>query len=170
MGDSMADTDDILERIRRRAHELWESEGHPHGRDADHWAQAEAEIRGAGALEPTEKVAGSRKKTGTSKATGKSTRAAAESLSEVANAPAEAKPDTAAPPKAKASAKPPGKSKAAASPREEAAAPEPAPQSSQAPVTKSSAKSAAKVSVAKTPPAKPPRTAKKDNGKTASAG
>ncbi|MFP5515539.1 MAG: DUF2934 domain-containing protein [Alphaproteobacteria bacterium] len=158
----MADTDDILERIRRRAHELWESEGHPHGRDADHWAQAEAEIRGAGALEPTEKVAGSRKKAGTSKASGKSTRAAAESLSEVANVPAETRPDTPAPPKAKASAKPPGKSKATASPPEEATAPEPA----KAPAAKSSAKTPS----AKTPPAKPPRAAKKDNGKTASAG
>lgn len=152
MEDSMADTDDIQERIRRRAHELWESEGHPHGRDADHWAQAEAEIRGAGALEPTEKVAGSRKKTGTSKAAGKSTRAAAESLSEVANAPAEAQPDTAAPPKAKASAKPPDKSKAAA------------PSEDRAPAKATGAKAA------KSPPAKPPRTAKKDSGKTASPG
>lgn len=162
----MADTDDIQERIRRRAHELWESEGHPHGRDADHWAQAEAEIRGAGALEPTEKVTGSRKKGGTSKGSGKSTRAAAESLSEVANAPAESRPDTAAPPKAKASAKPPGKSKAAEKPPQEAAATEPAKSAG----AKSSAKSAAKASAAKTPPAKPPRTPKKDNGKTASAG
>ena len=89
MGDLMADTDDIQERIRRRAHELWESEGHPQGRDADHWAQAEAEIRGAGAVAPTEKVAGSRRKAAAPKAMGKSTRAAAESLSEVAGTPAE---------------------------------------------------------------------------------
>ena len=32
------DTDE--DRIRIKAHEIWESEGHPHGRDADHWAQA----------------------------------------------------------------------------------------------------------------------------------
>ena len=32
------DTDE--DRIRVKAHEIWESEGHPHGRDADHWAQA----------------------------------------------------------------------------------------------------------------------------------
>ena len=146
----MADTDDIQERIRRRAHELWESEGHPQGRDADHWAQAEAEIRGSSALEPTEKVAGSRKRTGTSKASGKSTRAAAESMSEVANAPTESQPDTAAPSKGKTSAKPPGKSKAAA-PSEDAAP-------AKAPAAKG----------AKSPPAKPPRTAKKDSGKTAS--
>ncbi len=107
----MADTDDIQERIRRRAHELWESEGHPQGRDADHWAQAEAEIRGAGAVEPTEKVTGSRRKAAAPKATGKSTRAAAESLSEVAGPPAEgaesaaAKPEPARPAKAATPAK-----------------------------------------------------------------
>lgn len=28
------------DRIRRKAHELWEAEGQPHGRDADHWEQA----------------------------------------------------------------------------------------------------------------------------------
>lgn len=28
------------DRIRRKAHELWEAEGHPHGRDLDHWEQA----------------------------------------------------------------------------------------------------------------------------------
>ena len=32
------DTDE--DRIRVKAHEIWESEGHPHGRDEDHWAQA----------------------------------------------------------------------------------------------------------------------------------
>ncbi|WP_163070508.1 DUF2934 domain-containing protein, partial [Acinetobacter baumannii] len=36
-------------RIRARAYELWESAGRPSGREADHWAQAEAEIRGADA-------------------------------------------------------------------------------------------------------------------------
>ena len=25
------------DRIRRKAHELWQAEGHPHGRDQDHW-------------------------------------------------------------------------------------------------------------------------------------
>lgn len=28
------------DRIRQKAHELWEAEGHPHGRDQDHWIQA----------------------------------------------------------------------------------------------------------------------------------
>ena len=28
------------DRIRRKAHELWVAEGHPHGRHEDHWEQA----------------------------------------------------------------------------------------------------------------------------------
>ena len=32
------DSDD--DRVRRKAHQLWEAEGRPHGRDADHWTQA----------------------------------------------------------------------------------------------------------------------------------
>jgi len=28
------------ERIRRKAHELWEAEGRPHGRDREHWEEA----------------------------------------------------------------------------------------------------------------------------------
>lgn len=149
MGDSMADTDDILERIRRRAHELWESEGRPHGRDSDHWTQAEAEIRGAGALEPTEKAAGSRKKPATSKAAGKSTRAAAESLSEVASTPAEGTKSAPAKP---AKAKP-------AAPKAKA---EDAPKAA-------AGKTTAKATPAKTPPTKTPRSPKKDGGKSASA-
>ncbi|POO51063.1 DUF2934 domain-containing protein [Agrobacterium rosae] len=31
------------EWISKRAYTLWESEGHPHGRDADHWEQAKHE-------------------------------------------------------------------------------------------------------------------------------
>ena len=30
--------------IRARAHELWEREGRPNGRHAEHWAQAELEL------------------------------------------------------------------------------------------------------------------------------
>lgn len=163
MGNSMADTDDIQERIRRRAHELWESEGRPHGRDSDHWTQAEAEVRGAGALEPTGKVAGSRKKPPVSKATsktaGKSTRAAAESLSEVASAPAESAKSAPAKP---AKAKPATAPKADAAPAEEAA-------SVKAPA-KATPKAAAGKTAAKTTPAKSPRTSKKDGGKSATAG
>jgi hypothetical protein len=36
---------DHQERIRQRAHEIWESEGRPEGRDADHWSRAEEELR-----------------------------------------------------------------------------------------------------------------------------
>jgi len=58
------DTD--YERIARKAHELWESEGRPHGRDQAHWDQAKEIIalhdsmgdtllpRDSGALEPEE--------------------------------------------------------------------------------------------------------------------
>ena len=34
------DQDPDEDRIRRKAHQLWEAEGHPHGRDQDHWDQA----------------------------------------------------------------------------------------------------------------------------------
>ena len=35
---------DKEERIRRRAHELWEREGRPDGREAEHWDVAEREL------------------------------------------------------------------------------------------------------------------------------
>lgn len=58
------DPDD--DRIRQKAHELWEAEGRPHGRDHDHWVQAKEIIaiqdsqsstllpRDTGAQEPVE--------------------------------------------------------------------------------------------------------------------
>ncbi|NYZ14949.1 DUF2934 domain-containing protein [Azospirillum sp. RWY-5-1] len=36
--------DDRTDRIRQRAHEIWEREGRADGRDAEHWSRAEAEI------------------------------------------------------------------------------------------------------------------------------
>ncbi len=36
--------DDHDERIRRRAHEIWEEEGRPEGREYSHWLRARAEI------------------------------------------------------------------------------------------------------------------------------
>lgn len=41
-------TDDtgLIEAVRRRAHELWEQEGQPAGRELDHWTRAEQEILG----------------------------------------------------------------------------------------------------------------------------
>jgi len=38
------DTTHREERIRHRAHELWERAGSPPGRDDEFWQQAEAEI------------------------------------------------------------------------------------------------------------------------------
>lgn len=37
-------TDDRQERIRQRAHEIWEREGRPHGAHERHWHQAANEI------------------------------------------------------------------------------------------------------------------------------
>ena len=36
--------DDRQDRIRRRAHEIWESEGRPHGAHDRHWHQAAGEV------------------------------------------------------------------------------------------------------------------------------
>ena len=36
--------DDHDERIRARAHEIWEAEGRPEGREYSHWLRARAEI------------------------------------------------------------------------------------------------------------------------------
>ena len=36
--------DDVEERVRQRAYEIWQREGCPEGRDADHWALAKEEI------------------------------------------------------------------------------------------------------------------------------
>ncbi|TGP20298.1 MULTISPECIES: DUF2934 domain-containing protein [unclassified Mesorhizobium] len=40
-------TDDRQERIRRRAHEIWEQAGRPEGSHMEHWDLATAEIDGA---------------------------------------------------------------------------------------------------------------------------
>ena len=39
---------DREERITVRAHQLWEAEGRPHGRDGEHWHRAEEEIDAEG--------------------------------------------------------------------------------------------------------------------------
>ncbi|RVD55574.1 DUF2934 domain-containing protein [Mesorhizobium sp. M2D.F.Ca.ET.185.01.1.1] len=41
-------TDDRHERIRQRAHEIWEKAGRPEGAHMEHWEQAAAEIYAAG--------------------------------------------------------------------------------------------------------------------------
>ncbi len=38
------------EEIARRAHELWEQEGCPHGKDAEHWLEAERQLHGTASL------------------------------------------------------------------------------------------------------------------------
>jgi len=40
-------TDDKHERIRQRAHEIWEQAGRPEGAHMDHWDQAAAEVDAA---------------------------------------------------------------------------------------------------------------------------
>lgn len=37
----------IEDRIRKRAYEIWEQEGQPHGREVDHWLRAAEEIAAA---------------------------------------------------------------------------------------------------------------------------
>jgi hypothetical protein len=50
----MTNPKDHQERLRQRAYELWEREGRPHGREAEHWKQAEAELgKAAAAASPT---------------------------------------------------------------------------------------------------------------------
>jgi hypothetical protein len=48
--------EDLEDRIRRRAHQIWEREGCPEGRHADHWTLAKEEIaiedNYAGTLKP----------------------------------------------------------------------------------------------------------------------
>lgn len=45
------------ERIRARAHALWEREGRPEGREMDHWLEAEAELNSADGREAGEEAA-----------------------------------------------------------------------------------------------------------------
>ncbi len=42
-------TDDRQDRIRRRAHEIWEQAGRPEGAHQEHWEKATAEVDGAAA-------------------------------------------------------------------------------------------------------------------------
>jgi hypothetical protein len=48
----MSMTDDRNEKIRKRAHALWQQEGRPEGKPDEHWYQAEREIdQGVGEIE-----------------------------------------------------------------------------------------------------------------------
>jgi hypothetical protein len=55
---------ELEERIRNRAYEIWELEGHPDGRDGEHWHQATRELvcksAASANVESAAKAAGSR--------------------------------------------------------------------------------------------------------------
>jgi hypothetical protein len=40
----MSISEDFETRVKARAHQIWEAEGRPDGRESDHWEQAEREI------------------------------------------------------------------------------------------------------------------------------
>ncbi|MBF0327511.1 MAG: DUF2934 domain-containing protein [Alphaproteobacteria bacterium] len=44
--------DELEDRIRQRAYELWEREGRPEGRALQHWDQAAREVQGESGVEP----------------------------------------------------------------------------------------------------------------------
>jgi hypothetical protein len=44
--------DNIFDRIRERAYQIWESLGQPHGSHDDHWLQAEREVLGKDTAAP----------------------------------------------------------------------------------------------------------------------
>ncbi|RWB20655.1 DUF2934 domain-containing protein [Mesorhizobium sp.] len=81
-------TDDRQERIRRRAHEIWEQAGRPEGAHMEHWDRAAAEIDAE--KKPKDKAAPKKA----------AARPKAVKAEKPAKAPAKAKP--AAKPKAKA--------------------------------------------------------------------
>ena len=52
----MADDNETLERIRKRAYELWEADGRPDGQETSHWVQATTEVLTADNEHPIETV------------------------------------------------------------------------------------------------------------------
>jgi hypothetical protein len=50
-------------RIRERAYEIWVREGRPHGRDAEHWQKAVAEITAESGAVADRAAAGSKPRT-----------------------------------------------------------------------------------------------------------
>jgi Protein of unknown function (DUF2934) len=50
-------------RIRERAYEIWVNEGRPHGRDAEHWQRAAAEINAESGAVADPAAAGSKPRT-----------------------------------------------------------------------------------------------------------
>jgi hypothetical protein len=91
--------DDKQNRIRQRAHEIWEREGRPEGAHERHWQQAEGEIA-------TEDGKGRRKSAASRKPAVKAGKPAAAKAAKAAPAAkAAARPKAAAKPKAAAAKK-----------------------------------------------------------------
>lgn len=67
---------DIENRIRERAYEIWEEEGRPEGREAQHWQQAAAEIADAQRENRETKAKSGGKTTGTTRKKAASTKIA----------------------------------------------------------------------------------------------
>lgn len=40
-----------IDKIRERAHQIWEADGRPEGREADHWQQAQDQLRNEGQMD-----------------------------------------------------------------------------------------------------------------------
>lgn len=59
--------EDILDRIRQRAHAIWEEQGCPDGMADAHWSQASAEVGGLATPAPRKKKAVAAAATGTTK-------------------------------------------------------------------------------------------------------
>ncbi|MBZ9905092.1 DUF2934 domain-containing protein [Mesorhizobium sp. BR115XR7A] len=64
----MTMTDDRQERIRNRAHQIWQEEGHPAGQHERHWHQAAADVDREDAVKPTVGKKPAKKAPGASKA------------------------------------------------------------------------------------------------------
>lgn len=55
--------EDRIQKVRDRAHALWERAGRPQGQDMEHWSQAERELAEEGdAQSPAGKVVGRRER------------------------------------------------------------------------------------------------------------
>tara|TARA_B100000678_G_C18049795_1_gene438185 strand:+ start:115 stop:399 length:285 start_codon:yes stop_codon:yes gene_type:complete len=93
----MTQSDDMEQQIRNRAYAIWQEEGEPEGRDAEHWAKARAEFDDAATAAPSK--AARKPRTSAAKA-GAESKATAPKPAK-AKAPAKA----AAPRKAKAKSK-----------------------------------------------------------------
>lgn len=88
---------DIEERIRARAHAIWEEEGRPEGRAEEHWARATREVEAGMAADAAEKTdAPAVRKPTTRKPAGKTAEPAAQAEATPAKKPAARRKTTAA--------------------------------------------------------------------------